>query len=619
MKNEETIAYQIIEKVGGANNIIRLTHCATRLRFVLRDKSKFKPNEIKQLPNILSAIQSGEESQVIIGNKVGLYYELINKQLPNLDKNTDQHSSSNQNWLSKMVNGLVNIMAPLITAFIAGGLFKAIISILATFKVISTSSQNYVILNAIADAVFYFLPFLLAVSTAKKFKTNEYIAMIIAGILLYPSIIQLVSAGKPIYFFGLPMQLVNYSGSVLPIILAIWFMSYVDKFLEKIIPDSIKTTLKPLLILAITAPITLLIIGPIGTWLGDGFYFIIKTINTYTPWLVPTIIGALAPLLVMIGMHVALMPLAALQFAQFRKETIIGPGFIVANMVESGVAFAAALRLKKDKKNSQIAFSSGITALTGIIEPTLYGITLKYKRTLYCAIAAGGLAGLYAGLTQIYSTVLSPQSILTLPLFITNNPSNFINAIITVLLAFTLGFIFTYLFAEITPSMTNNNPTKTDTVLNQNVNSNVNKDIIISPAAGRLEDLSQVNDVAFASKALGEGVAIKLDDNVISAPVSGKVTALPSTGHAFGITTEDGTEVLVHIGIDTVKLNGNGFDILVHQNDKVNAGEPIIKVDRESIEKKGYDLTTMLVITNSNGENIKLKNSGKVTIGTRLN
>lgn len=619
MKNEETIACQIIEKVGGANNIIRLTHCATRLRFVLRDKSKFKPNEIKQLPNILSAIQSGEESQVIIGNKVGLYYELINKQLPNLDKNTDQHSSSNQNWLSKMVNGLVNIMAPLITAFIAGGLFKAIISILAAFKVISTSSQNYVILNAIADAVFYFLPFLLAVSTAKKFKTNEYIAMIIAGILLYPSIIQLVSAGKPIYFFGLPMQLVNYSGSVLPIILAIWFMSYVDKFLEKIIPDSIKTTLKPLLILAITAPITLLIIGPIGTWLGDGFYFIIKTINTYTPWLVPTIIGALAPLLVMIGMHVALMPLAALQFAQFRKETIIGPGFIVANMVESGVAFAAALRLKKDKKNSQIAFSSGITALTGIIEPTLYGITLKYKRTLYCAIAAGGLAGLYAGLTQIYSTVLSPQSILTLPLFITNNPSNFINAIITVLLAFTLGFIFTYLFAEITPSMTNNNPTKTDTVLNQNVNSNVNKDIIISPAAGRLEDLSQVNDVAFASKALGEGVAIKLDDNVISAPVSGKVTALPSTGHAFGITTEDGTEVLVHIGIDTVKLNGNGFDILVHQNDKVNAGEPIIKVDRESIEKKGYDLTTMLVITNSNGENIKLKNSGKVTIGTRLN
>lgn len=619
MKNEETIACQIIEKVGGANNIIRLTHCATRLRFVLRDKSKFKPNEIKQLPNILSAIQSGEESQVIIGNKVGLYYELINKQLPNLDKNTDQHSSSNQNWLSKMVNGLVNIMAPLITAFIAGGLFKAIISILATFKVISTSSQNYVILNAIADAVFYFLPFLLAVSTAKKFKTNEYIAMIIAGILLYPSIIQLVSAGKPIYFFGLPMQLVNYSGSVLPIILAIWFMSYVDKFLEKIIPDSIKTTLKPLLILAITAPITLLIIGPIGTWLGDGFYFIIKTINTYTPWLVPTIIGALAPLLVMIGMHVALMPLAALQFAQFRKETIIGPGFIVANMVESGVAFAAALRLKKDKKNSQIAFSSGITALTGIIEPTLYGITLKYKRTLYCAIAAGGLAGLYAGLTQIYSTVLSPQSILTLPLFITNNPSNFINAIITVLLAFTLGFIFTYLFAEITPSMTNNNPTKTDTVLNQNVNSNVNKDIIISPAAGRLEDLSQVNDEAFASKALGEGVAIKLDDNVISAPVSGKVTALPSTGHAFGITTEDGTEVLVHIGIDTVKLNGNGFDILVHQNDKVNAGEPIIKVDRESIEKKGYDLTTMLVITNSNGENIKLKNSGRVTIGTRLN
>lgn len=619
MKNEETIACQIIEKVGGANNIIRLTHCATRLRFVLRDKSKFKPNEIKQLPNILSAIQSGEESQVIIGNKVGLYYELINKQLPNLDKNTDQHSSSNQNWLSKMVNGLVNIMAPLITAFIAGGLFKAIISILATFKVISTSSQNYVILNAIADAVFYFLPFLLAVSTAKKFKTNEYIAMIIAGILLYPSIIQLVSAGKPIYFFGLPMQLVNYSSSVLPIILAIWFMSYVDKFLEKIIPDSIKTTLKPLLILAITAPITLLIIGPIGTWLGDGFYFIIKTINTYTPWLVPTIIGALAPLLVMIGMHVALMPLAALQFAQFRKETIIGPGFIVANMVESGVAFAAALRLKKDKKNSQIAFSSGITALTGIIEPTLYGITLKYKRTLYCAIAAGGLAGLYAGLTQIYSTVLSPQSILTLPLFITNNPSNFINAIITVLLAFTLGFIFTYLFAEITPSTTNNNPIKTDTVLNQNVNSNVNKDIIISPAAGRLEDLSQVNDVAFASKALGEGVAIKLDDNVISAPVSGKVTALPSTGHAFGITTEDGMEVLVHIGIDTVKLNGNGFDILVHQNDKVNAGEPIIKVDRESIEKKGYDLTTMLVITNSNGENIKLKNSGKVTIGTRLN
>lgn len=618
MKSEETNACQIIKNVGGAENIIRLTHCATRLRFVLKDKSKFNPDKIKQLPEILSAIQSGEESQVIVGNEVGRYYDIINKQLPDLGKNTDQHISSNHNWLSKMINGLVNIMAPLITAFVAGGLFKAIISILATFKVISTSSQNYVILNAIADAVFYFLPFLLAVSTAKKFKTNEYIAMIIAGFLLYPSIIQLVSAGKPVYFFGLPVQLVNYSSSVLPIILAIWFMSYLDKFLEKIIPNSIKTTLKPLLILAITAPITLLIIGPIGTWLGDGFYFIIKTINTYIPWLVPTIIGALAPLLVMIGMHVALMPLAALQFAQFRKETIIGPGFIVANMVESGVAFAAALRLKKDKKNSQIAFSSGITALTGIIEPTLYGITLKYKRTLYCAIAAGGLAGLYAGITQIYSTVLSPQSILTLPLFITNNPNNFINAIIAVLLAFTLGFIFTYLFAEIAPSTTKNSSTRTDTIPSQNVNSNANKDII-SPAAGELEDLSQVNDETFASKALGDGVAIELDGSIISAPVSGKITALPSTGHAFGITTKDGMEILVHIGIDTVKLNGNGFDVLVQQNDEVEAGEPIIRVDREYIEKKGYDLATMLIITNSNGENIKLKNSGKVNIGTRLN
>lgn len=618
MNKEETNAFQIIENVGGLDNIARLTHCATRLRFVLKDKSKFNLDAIKKLPDVIEAIQSGEESQVVIGGKVVTYYKLISKQLSHTNETENIQESAKQNWLKKLVNDLVNIMAPLITAFIAGGLFKAIISILATFKVLSTTSQNYIVLNAIADAVFYFLPFLLAVSAARKFKTNEYIAMIIAGVLLYPSITQLANIGKPVYFLGLPLQLVNYSSSVLPILLAIWFMSFVDKFLEKIIPNSIKTTLKPLLLLAITAPITLLIIGPIGSWLGDGFYFVIKAINTYAPWFVPTIIGAFAPLLVMIGMHMALMPLAALQFAQFKKETIIGPGFLVANMVESGVAFAAALRLKKNEKNSQIAFSSGITALTGIIEPTLYGITLKYKRTLYCAIAAGGLAGLYAGITQIYSSALSPQSILTLPLFITSNPKNFVNAIITVLIAFVLGFIFTYLFAEINPSSNSNDDQHSKISSNSNVTAG-NDSTIVAPATGDLEDLSEVKDDIFSKKTLGDGVAIKLNDDIIASPANGSISSLFPTGHAFGITTNEGVEILVHIGIDTVNLKGKGFKILAHQNDRVKAGDPIVNIDRQYIKKQGYDLTTMLIITNPNNKEIKLKTTGKVNTGDKLN
>lgn len=449
MQNNKKIADMIIQNVGGPKNIVSFYHCATRIRFILKDKSKFNAKFLKQQPEILGAIQAGEESQVIIGAKVGEYFNQIEKDydIATNDKEDTNIGNHKENIFKKLVNIIVAIMAPIITPLIAGGMFKVVISLLTTTGVISVKSQNYAVLNLMADAVFYFLPMMLAVSAAEHFKTNKFLAIATAGVLLHPNWSAMVLAGKPVALFGVPITLTSYSSTVIPIILCVWIQSYVEKFAEKVSPDVIKTMLKPLLIFIIMAPLALIIIGPIGSWLGNLLALLINSLNKFAPWLVPTLMGSFSPLLVMIGMHVALTPIASLGLASpARSENILGPGMLASNIAQSGCAFAISLK-EKNSQNQQIAFSAGVTALSGITEPALYGVTLKYSRALYAVMAAGGIAGFYAGITRVVRYSFGSPGIFTIVNFI-GKPGNFMNAVITAIIAFVLSFIFTFLIVK---------------------------------------------------------------------------------------------------------------------------------------------------------------------------
>jgi len=613
MSSNKEITDLIITYVGGENNVNGLYHCATRLRFTLNDKTKFNIDKLEKMPEVLGAVNSGDESQVIIGANVGVYYQEIMKNYniaedgstssANLNKDTKE-----KNVFKRALNVLVGIMAPIIPVLIAGGMFKVVLALLALFGM-SKTGMNYEILSFIADAAFYFLPFMLANSAAKKFNTSPFLAMLMAGVLLHPNFAAMVTAGKPIALFGMPIRPVAYGSTVIPIILVIWFMSYVDRFAEKVSPNMIKTMLKPLLILLITAPVALIVIGPLGSLLGDVLFTIINFLDAHMPWLVPTLMGTFCPLLVMIGMHVSLTPLAALELSKYGSETVFGPGMLSSNLSQAGASLAVAFK-EKNAKAKQIAISAGVTALSGITEPALYGVTLKYKRVLACVMASGGIAGLYAGLTGVVRYSFGSPGIFTLPVFIGKDPKNIINACITAGIAFVLSFASTFFLAVIEDKK---NDEKSDSK-----DSNIAVQTLKSVVDGKVVPLADVNDQVFASGSLGNGVAIYPSNGMIVSPIAGKVSMVYPTGHAVGITTDEGQEILIHIGINTVNLKGRGFNVMVKEDQTVKAGDPLVQVDLDLIKNEGFDPTVMVLALNTPKERIKVNDSEDVTIDDNL-
>ncbi|WP_223896923.1 beta-glucoside-specific PTS transporter subunit IIABC [Lactobacillus huangpiensis] len=619
MRSNKEVTDLIVENVGGANNISSMYHCATRIRFNLKDKTKFNYQFLREQPEIIGAVQSGEESQVIIGAKVGEYFRQIQKDY-HISSENDESNNIEKNkvgWFRRLINVLVGIMAPIITALIAGGMFKVIISILTTFNLISLKSQSYAILSFMADAVFYFLPVMLAVSAAEYFKTNKFLSIAIAGVLLHPNWAAMVAAGKPVALFGIPVTLASYSSTVIPIILCIWIQSYVEKFAEKVSPNVIKTMLKPLLIFLIMAPLALILIGPIGSWLGNLLALLVNTLNKYVPWLVPTLMGTFTPLLVMVGMHVALTPLASLGFASAaRSENVQGPGMLASNIAQAGCSFAIAVK-DKTPRNRQIATSAGITALSGITEPALYGVTLKYKRALYAVMAAGGIAGFYAGITKVVRYSFGSPGIFTIVNFI-GKPGNFVNAIITGVLGFVLAFVFTYLFVKIDQPVTKSNLENStgNTITSNNIDNS--EEVISAPVDGKVVALDQVNDEVFSSESLGSGVGIIPISDLIISPVNGKITVAYKTGHAIGITTPRGNEYLIHIGINTVNLKGKHFKVLTKEGQEVKKGDPLVQVDFEAIKKEGYDPTVMVIALDKKNDQLTFFSKDNVTIDNEI-
>lgn len=606
--NQREITNLIIKHVGGAENINDLYHCMTRLRFNLIDKGKFNTAELKKIPGVINTVQSGDECQVIIGAEVDKFYNDL--QAMGIGKNSVGEGSKTpfhaSNILKAVLNTIVGIMAPILPIIIAGGMVKVILAVLVIMGM-SNDTQNYKILSLISDAPFYFLPFYIANSAAKKFKTNSYMAMVIAGVMLHPNFLKLVADGDKISLFQLPVHSVKYGASVIPIILSVWFMSYVEKVVERFTPKMIKTMLRPMLLLIITAPVALIVIGPIGAYMGDGIYYVIKNINENIPWAVPTLMGIFAPVLVMVGMHLSITPFAVLSVSQLGYETLMGPGMLGSNVAQGGAALAIAVKEKKLEKR-EVAVSASITALSGITEPALYGVTLKYKRTLACVMISGGIAGFYAGITGVVRYAIASAGFLSLPVFIGENPQNIINAVITATIALVLSFVLTFIFVKVEKEeqtdLTDNNNKTTETLKNV--------------TRGTVIPLKEVKDEAFASGALGSGVAVLPADGTVYSPVEGQISMIYPTGHAIGITTKSGRDVLIHIGIDTVKLEGRGFKTYVEKGAMVHTGDRLVDVDLNLVKESGYDTSIIVLVLNTTDNDILVTGKGELSVNDEL-
>ena len=579
------VGRNVLQQVGGKENVVSLTHCATRLRFELKDKRKADTKALEKTLGVISVVDSGGQYQVVIGNEVQTAFKEIQKEVGTSIKKGPS-SDNQESIISRLISVISTTFTPMIPAITGAGMVKAILAVLTLTGVLSDSSQTYIILNTIADAAFYFMPVLLAYGAAIKFDVNPILAITVAGILLHPNISQLFSTGDAVSFLGIPVLAADYAGSVLPIIFTVWIMSYVEPFADRISPSFIKFFTKPMLVFLIMGPLALVVIGPFGTLLNDLIAMGAEWINGKAAWLIPFLMGGLQPFLVVTGTAWAMTPIATMQLSSTGSEMINGPGMLASNIAQSGATFAVAAKTK-NKELKQLAVSTGITALMGITEPSLYGVTLKLKKPLVASMIGGAIAGLYAGLSGLVRYAFVSPGLAALPAFIGENPMNIFHAIITCVIAFVATFIIAYLIGFDDTSDESEQTAIAEAVIVEN------------PVKGTVCPISEVNDAVFSKGLLGKGVAIHPEENSIYSPVEGEVITILESKHAIGLRSKEGIELLIHVGIDTVNLKGEPFEVFVKAGDQVSAGQLLINADFAAIRNAGYDDTVIVVVTNS--------------------
>lgn len=589
------VAKKILENVGGEKNVSSVAHCMTRLRFVLKDESKANDEAIKKIKGVMGVTTKGGQYQVIIGNNVGSCYKELLK-CGSFKEGSDDTPKQKMNIFTSILDVVSGCMSATMPAVIGAGMIKVLLVILPMIGLLSETSQTYMLLSALGDAAFYFLPMILVISCSKKFNVNAFTLAAVIGVMVYPDFIGLVDAGEKISLFGLPVASASYAYSVIPVILMAWVMQYVEKFTDKITPAVTKNFLRPMLTLLIALPIALVVVGPIGFYAGEALSSAMLFIYDKAGWLALALMGGLMPLLVMTGMHWAFVPLALMNINNpgIGFDTLLLVAMLGSNLAQAASSLAVFVKTK-NKDLKQVAGASSISAfLAGVTEPAMYGITLKYKKPLYACMIAGGAAGLYAGIVGLKSYVFATPSLIAIVQFI--NPeggSNFVNAIIAAAISIGLAFVLTLVFGFDDPA---NEDEEQETIVEE---SSVTNGVVIAPLEGKAVSLSQVNDVTFSEEIMGKGAAIIPTVGKAVSPINGEVSALFETKHAIGLKGENGEEVLIHIGLDTVKLNGKHFIAHIKAGDKVKAGDLLVEFDIEAIKAEGYEVITPVVITNS--------------------
>ena len=584
-------AKELIKKLGGEKNVDSLTHCMTRLRFVLKDESGIDDKAVENIPGVMGIMKNGGQYQVIIGNNVAKCYSEINKLYGFSDTASSNGKKVKRNPVTVALDFISGCMTPMIPAIIAGGLIKVLLVVLgpSLLNVISATGDTYIIMNAIGDAAFYFLPVFIAVTASKKLGCNTYLAIMVAAMLLYPDLITLLGGEAPTKLFGfIPVIHGSYSSSVIPAMLATILLKYVEKLVDKITPEWSKNFLKPLLIVLITAPITLCLLAPLGLVIGNGLQFVLNYIYNFAM----ALFAAFMPFIVMTGMHWAFVPAALLAISNPGYELMLLPAMLASNIAQAGATFAVAVKTK-DSKMRQIAIPAGISALlAGVTEPAMYGVTLKLKKPMYAACIAGGVGGVIMGIVKLKAYAFATPCLTAIVQFISpDGGKNMLFACIIAALSFVLSFVLALI-------MTKNKAETIEETSSPKAEGSADL-TIANPVSGEVIALSEVNDATFSSGVLGEGYAVIPIEGKVTAPFDGKVETLMDTHHALGLVSNSGIEMLIHVGLETVALNGKHFTPKVAEGDSFKKGDVLLTFDLEAIKKEGYDTTTPVVVSNA--------------------
>ena len=590
----EKIAQQILQLVGNKQNIISVNHCFTRLRFQLKDNNKANREKLLQTEGVISVVESSGQYQVVLGNKVTKIYDAL---LPLIGEiNSIKQEQPKVSIGIKILNNFAAIFTPIIPAIAASGMLKGILAIAFIIgKYYSTDIKNYntyIILYAASDAVFYFMPIILGYTAAKVFKAHEFISMIIGATLCYPSVVSLMTSKSEVTFFAIELTKANYTSSVIPIIIAVFILSYIQRFLEKIIPEVLKIIMVPTFSLLIMIPATLFIFGPIGIYIGEFINWVYYFIMGVSPILLGAFIGGVWCILVIFGAHRAIVPIGLNDVARTGKQNLLAFAG-AANFAQAGAAFGVFFKTK-NKNLKTVAASATVTALFGITEPAIYGANLRLKRPMICAVICGAIAGGLMGWGGSYGNAFANQGVLTIPVYTEAGTKAFLCYLIGIGFAFFGSCIMTMIvgFNDIpNEEAPKTMPTTSSTQLTSDT-------AILSPVAGEVIALDQVKDEAFASGAMGKGIAVYPKVGEIVAPEDCTVTALYPTLHAMGLKLDNGIELLIHIGIDTVNLQGKYFQSYVHAGQHITKGTKLVSFDIDKIQQQ-FDLTTSIIVVNS--------------------
>ncbi|MBU8567698.1 beta-glucoside-specific PTS transporter subunit IIABC [Virgibacillus pantothenticus] len=626
----EKLAKAIIENVGGKENVNSVVHCITRLRFKLKDEGKANTEVLENMDGVVTVRQSGGQYQVVIGNHVPDVYKAVVAEggfESNRPVDDPDDKSNKGSLLDRFIDMISGIFQPILAVLVASGMIKGFNALFIAMGWLNEASGTYQVLNAIGDALFYFLPIFLGYTAMKKFGGTPFLGMLIAGALVYPALDPGAQAGEPLYtlfagtlfespvhieFFGIPIILMTYAMSVIPIILSTFFAAKLENFFARIVPDVVKTFVVPMLTVLIIVPLTFILIGPIATWasqlLGAGTIWLYEL----SPVIAGAVVGAFWLVFVMFGLHWGLVPIAINNFSSQGWDPILALMF-VHSFALAGALTAIWMRTKKQKLKT-LTPPAILSAIFGVTEPGMYGIALPLKKPFIFTLIASGIGGALLGLFGTVGYAMGGLGIFQLPSFIQPKEGinvAFIGALIAAAVGTVLAFVLTYFFSGANKETEEPAPQAED-----NTKQNVTSKVIESPLNGEVIKLADISDSAFASGALGKGVAIKPSEGKLISPVAGTVSALFDTQHAIGIVTEHGAELLVHIGMDTVQLEGKFFNAHVAQGDKIKKGQLLIEFDIEAIEKAGYDIATPVVITNFDQyTSIETAEEGTIQIG----
>lgn len=639
MGKYESLAKEIVKNIGGKENVASLSHCITRLRFKLKDESIAHDDILKNMDGIVTVMKSGGQYQVIIGNHVAEVYQDVQELLGNMEVVSESGTGKKMKPLDTFIDVISGIFQPILGVMAATGMLKGLNTLFSTLGWYSTESGGYIVLNGIGDALFMFLPIILGYTAAKKFGLKPMVGLVVGAIMCYPGLQSSTLSGNmeplytlfegtmfasPIYidFFGLPIISMDYTSTVVPVIFVVYFASKCEKYLNKIIPDLVKFFIVPLLTLVASLVVGLLLIGPFVTFGSTVIAETIMSIRDFSPMLAGAVVGGTWQILVIFGLHWGFIPIYINNIVTNGYDNVMMP-FFACTFATSAVVLAIFFKTK-DKKLKEMAIPNFISGIFGVTEPAIYGILLPLKKPFIISCIAGAIGGGFYGAFNFRKFVMGGMGIFEFPGMI--NPDgtmgNLYVAFAGVLISFVIAFVLTMLLFKDKEEvvLVNDAVVTVDTTFAQTQHQKQLKKVALSsPIAGKVIPLKEVKDDAFAMEILGKGIAILPTEGIVVAPIAGTITTLFPSLHAIGITSTDGIEILIHVGINTVQLDGEGFEAFIKQGDAVEKGQKLLAFDIALIEKAGFSTETPIVITNTNQYlDVIAENIERVEQGTNL-